>query len=99
MTDEFLRSSVPGVFAAGDLANAWHPVLEARIRLEHWSAALNQVPVAAKNMLGTQMPYEKIPYFFSDQYDVGMEYSGYASTGTRSSFGAIRPRVSSSPSG
>ena len=78
VTDEFLQSSVPGVFAAGDLANAWHPVLNARIRLEHWSAALNQGPVAAKNMLGTPTPYEKIPYFFSDQYDVGMEYSGYA---------------------
>jgi 3-phenylpropionate/trans-cinnamate dioxygenase ferredoxin reductase component len=77
-TDEFLESSVPGVFAAGDLANAWHPLLNARIRLEHWSAALNQGPVAAKNMLGTPTPYEKIPYFFSDQYDVGMEYSGYA---------------------
>src|ERR1700722_15799397 len=78
VTNEFLESSVPGVFAAGDLANAWHPVLNARIRLEHWSAALNQGPVAAKNMLGTPTPYEKIPYFFSDQYDVGMEYSGYA---------------------
>ena len=78
VTNEFLESSVPGVFAAGDLANAWHPVLNTRIRLEHWSAALNQGPVAAKNMLGTPTAYEKIPYFFSDQYDVGMEYSGYA---------------------
>ncbi len=78
VTNELLESSVPGIFAAGDLANAWHPVLKARIRLEHWSAALNQGPVAAKNMLGTPTPYEKIPYFFSDQYDVGMEYSGYA---------------------
>jgi 3-phenylpropionate/trans-cinnamate dioxygenase ferredoxin reductase subunit len=78
VTNEYLESSVSGVFAAGDLANAWHPVLDARIRLEHWSAALNQGPVAAKNMLGTPTPYEKIPYFFSDQYDVGMEYSGYA---------------------
>ena len=78
VTNEYLESSVPGVFAAGDLANAWHPVLNTRIRLEHWSAALNQGPVAAKNMLGTPTPYEKIPYFFSDQYDVGMEYSGYA---------------------
>ncbi len=78
VTDEYLQSSIPGVFAAGDLANAWHPVLNARIRLEHWSAALNQGPVAAKNMLGMPTPYEKIPYFFSDQYDVGMEYSGYA---------------------
>ena len=80
VTDEFLQTSVPGVFAAGDLADAWHPLFQTRIRLEHWSAALNQGPVAAKNMLGQQVPYEKVPYFFSDQYDVGMEYSGYAPT-------------------
>ena len=49
-----------------------------RIRLEHWSSALNQGPAAARNMLGSRTPYERIPYFFSDQYDVGMEYSGYA---------------------
>ena len=52
VTDEFLQTSVPGVFAAGDVADAWHPLFDARIRLEHWSAALNQGPVAAKNMLG-----------------------------------------------
>ena len=80
VTDEFLQTSVPGVFAAGDVADAWHPLFHTRIRLEHWSAALNQGPVAAKNMLGRQVPYEKVPYFFSDQYDVGMEYSGYAPT-------------------
>jgi 3-phenylpropionate/trans-cinnamate dioxygenase ferredoxin reductase component len=80
VTDEYLQTSAPGVFAAGDIADAWHPLFQARIRLEHWSAALNQGPVAAKNMLGQQVPYEKVPYFFSDQYDVGMEYSGYAPT-------------------
>jgi 3-phenylpropionate/trans-cinnamate dioxygenase ferredoxin reductase component len=80
ITDEYLQTSVPGVFAAGDIADAWHPLFQTRIRLEHWSAALNQGPVAAKNMLGQQVPYEKVPYFFSDQYDVGMEYSGYAPT-------------------
>jgi 3-phenylpropionate/trans-cinnamate dioxygenase ferredoxin reductase component len=78
VTDEFLRTSAPGVFAAGDVASAWHPLLHSRIRLEHWSSALNQGPVAAKNMLGMQLAYERIPYFFSDQYDVGMEYSGHA---------------------
>jgi 3-phenylpropionate/trans-cinnamate dioxygenase ferredoxin reductase subunit len=80
VTDEYLQTSVPGVFAAGDIADAWHPLFQTRIRLEHWSAALNQGPVAAKNMLGQQVPYEKVPYFFSDQYDVGMEYSGFAPT-------------------
>ena len=77
-TDEFLHTSAPGVFAAGDVASAWHPLFRTRIRLEHWSSALNQGPVAAKNMLGTPVAYERIPYFFSDQYEVGMEYSGYA---------------------
>ena len=64
--------------AAGDVANAVHPVFGARIRLEHWSSALNQGPVAAKNMLGQRIAYDKIPYFFSDQYDLGMEYNGFA---------------------
>jgi 3-phenylpropionate/trans-cinnamate dioxygenase ferredoxin reductase subunit len=77
-TDEFLASSAPGVYAAGDIANAWHPVLSRRIRLEHWSAALNQGPAAARNVLGQTAPYTRIPYFYSDQYDIGMEYSGYA---------------------
>jgi 3-phenylpropionate/trans-cinnamate dioxygenase ferredoxin reductase component len=80
VTDEFLHAGAPGVFAAGDVASAWHPLFETHIRLEHWSSALNQGPVAARNMLGQQVPYEKVPYFFSDQYDVGMEYSGYAPT-------------------
>jgi len=78
IVDEYLTTSVAGIWAAGDVANAWHPVLERRVRLEHWSAALNQGPVAAKNMLGQQTPYTKIPYFFSDQYDLGMEFSGLA---------------------
>ncbi len=80
VTDEFLQTSAPDVFAAGDVADAWHPLFQTRIRLEHWSSALNQGPVAARNMLGEQVAYRRIPYFFSDQYDVGMEYSGYAPT-------------------
>ena len=78
VTDQFLAASVPGVYAAGDVASAWHPVLGRRIRLEHWSSALNQGPVAARNIMGRATPYEKLPYFFSDQYDVGMEYTGLA---------------------
>ncbi|MGH9291583.1 MAG: NAD(P)/FAD-dependent oxidoreductase [Acidimicrobiales bacterium] len=78
VTDEHLASSAPAIYAAGDVANAYHPRYGARIRLEHWSSALNQGPVAAKNMLGHVTPYEKLPYFFSDQYDLGMEYRGYA---------------------
>jgi 3-phenylpropionate/trans-cinnamate dioxygenase ferredoxin reductase subunit len=79
-TDEFLASSAPGIYAVGDVAAAWHPVLERRIRLEHWSSALNQGPVAARNILGAATPYARIPYFFSDQYDIGMEYSGHATS-------------------
>jgi 3-phenylpropionate/trans-cinnamate dioxygenase ferredoxin reductase component len=78
VVDQHLATSAPGVWAAGDVANAYHPVFDARIRLEHWSAALNQGPVAAKNMLGQHVEYRKIPYFFSDQYDLGMEYNGFA---------------------
>ena len=80
LVSERLESSVPGVFAAGDVANASHPFYGRRIRVEHWANALNQGPAAARTMLGKEEPYERLPYFFSDQYDVGMEYSGYATS-------------------
>ncbi|HEX5309042.1 MAG TPA: FAD-dependent oxidoreductase [Solirubrobacteraceae bacterium] len=78
LVNERLQSSAPNVFAAGDVARAWHPFYEQRIRVEHWSNALNQGPAAARAMLGEPVSYERIPYFYSDQYEVGMEYSGYA---------------------
>jgi 3-phenylpropionate/trans-cinnamate dioxygenase ferredoxin reductase subunit len=78
LVDQFLQTSVRGVFAAGDVANAWHPFFRDRIRVEHWANALSQGPAAARNMLGGAEPYETIPYFFSDQYEVGMEYAGHA---------------------
>ncbi|MET0836886.1 MAG: FAD-dependent oxidoreductase, partial [Thermoleophilaceae bacterium] len=78
LVDEHLETSAPGVFAAGDVANAQHPFYGERIRVEHWANALNQGPAAARNMLGRQSAYERLPYFFSDQYDVGMEYTGFA---------------------
>jgi 3-phenylpropionate/trans-cinnamate dioxygenase ferredoxin reductase subunit len=78
LVDERLRTSAPNVSAAGDVANAWHPFFGQRIRVEHWANALNQGPAAARGMLDEQFGYDRIPYFFSDQYDVGMEYSGYA---------------------
>jgi 3-phenylpropionate/trans-cinnamate dioxygenase ferredoxin reductase component len=78
--DERLRTSDPNVFAAGDVASAFHPRYGAPIRLEHWSAALNQGPAAARSMLGIPTVYERTPYFFSDQYDFGMEYRGWAPT-------------------
>jgi 3-phenylpropionate/trans-cinnamate dioxygenase ferredoxin reductase subunit len=78
LTTERLETSAPGIYAAGDVANALHPLYGERIRVEHWANALNQGPGAARNMLGQQAPYDNVPYFFSDQYDVGMEYAGYA---------------------
>jgi 3-phenylpropionate/trans-cinnamate dioxygenase ferredoxin reductase subunit len=79
--DERLETSAPGVFAAGDVAAAFHPFYGARVRVEHWANALNQGPAAARNMLGAGTPYERLPYFFSDQYDLGMEYTGHAAGG------------------
>jgi 3-phenylpropionate/trans-cinnamate dioxygenase ferredoxin reductase subunit len=79
LVDEKLATSVGGVFAAGDVANAWHPFYERQIRVEHWANALNQGPAAARSMLDQDVSYDRLPYFFSDQFDVGMEYSGHAS--------------------
>jgi len=83
VVDERLASSAPGVFAAGDVANARHPFYGTHIRVEHWANALNQGPAAARSMLGKGTAYERLPYFFSDQYDVGMEYSGHAAAWDR----------------
>jgi 3-phenylpropionate/trans-cinnamate dioxygenase ferredoxin reductase subunit len=78
LADAHLQTGAPGVFAAGDVANAHHPFYARRIRVEHWANALHQGPLAARTMLGHEDVYDRLPYFFSDQYDVGMEYSGYA---------------------
>ena len=78
VVDERLRTSAPTIFAAGDVANAYHPLFERQIRVEHWANALNQGPAAARAMLGSGDPYDRVPYFFSDQYDLGMEYTGFA---------------------
>jgi 3-phenylpropionate/trans-cinnamate dioxygenase ferredoxin reductase subunit len=78
LVDALLRASAPGVFAAGDVANAQHRFYGEAIRVEHWANALNQAPAAARNMLGKSAIYNRLPYFFSDQYDVGMEYTGLA---------------------
>jgi 3-phenylpropionate/trans-cinnamate dioxygenase ferredoxin reductase subunit len=78
LADERLQTGVPGVFAAGDVVNAQHPLYGERVRVEHWANALHQGPVAARAMLGREVVYDLVPYFFSDQYDVGMEYAGLA---------------------
>jgi 3-phenylpropionate/trans-cinnamate dioxygenase ferredoxin reductase subunit len=80
VVDAGLRASVDGVFAAGDVANHDHPLL-GRLRVEHWANALEQGPAAARAMLGQDVTYERVPYFFSDQYDVGMEYAGHSRPG------------------
>jgi 3-phenylpropionate/trans-cinnamate dioxygenase ferredoxin reductase subunit len=78
VVDAALTSSAANVHVAGDAASAWHPLFGQRIRVEHWANALNQGPAAARAMLGENVSYDRIPYFYSDQYDVGMEYSGHA---------------------
>lgn len=78
LADEQLRTSAPDVFAAGDVANARHPFYGERVRVEHWNNALHQGPVAALSMLDRAVAYDRLPYFFSDQYDTGMEYAGLA---------------------
>src|SRR3954452_7697684 len=79
LVDERLETSASGIFAAGDVANATHPQYGRRLRIEHWDNAKRQGRTAAANMLGRAKPYERIPYFYSDQYDIGMEYTGLAS--------------------
>jgi 3-phenylpropionate/trans-cinnamate dioxygenase ferredoxin reductase component len=80
LVDAALRTSAEGVYAAGDVANHDHPLL-GRVRVEHWANALEQGPTAARVMLGQDVVYERVPYFFSDQYDVGMEYAGHSRPG------------------
>ncbi|WP_075735311.1 NAD(P)/FAD-dependent oxidoreductase [Streptomyces acidiscabies] len=78
--DASLRTSDPDIYAAGDVAA--FPFADARLRVEHWANALNGGPAAARAMLGKDVTYDRVPYFFSDQYDLGMEYSGWAPPGS-----------------
>jgi 3-phenylpropionate/trans-cinnamate dioxygenase ferredoxin reductase subunit len=81
VVDEHLESSVPGIFAAGDVASAWNPHYGRHLRVEHWANALHQGETAGANAAGARQSYERLPYFFSDQYDLGLEYYGYADPG------------------
>ena len=76
LADEHLATSAPDVFVAGDVANAFHPVLGRRLRVEHWDTAIEQGRTVAHSMLGHDVSYDRLPYFFTDQYDLGMEYVG-----------------------
>ena len=81
VTDAALRTSAPDIFAAGDVANSYNPLLGMRVRVDHWANALHGGQAAARSMLGQEVSYDRVPYFFSDQYDLGMECSGLPSPG------------------
>src|SRR6266849_6970260 len=82
LTDAALRTSDENIFACGDVANSFHPLLGRRIRVEHWANALNGGPAAARSMLGQPVSYDHVPYFYSDQYELGMECAGVPAPGT-----------------
>jgi NADPH-dependent 2,4-dienoyl-CoA reductase/sulfur reductase-like enzyme len=82
LTDEALRTSDPDIFAAGDVANSFNPLLGRRIRVEHWANALNGGPAAARSMLGQPVRYDRVPYYYSDQYELGMECAGLPTPGS-----------------
>ena len=83
LVDASLRTSDPDIYAVGDIAAAEHPLFDERIRTEHWANALKQPAVAVAGMLGEPGEYTELPYFFSDQYDLGMEYAGHAPNSDR----------------
>lgn len=78
VTDEYLRTSVPSIYAVGDVASAWHPRFGQHLHVEHWDNAIQQGRAAAANVLGANKPYARTPYFYSDQFELGMEYRGHA---------------------
>jgi 3-phenylpropionate/trans-cinnamate dioxygenase ferredoxin reductase subunit len=82
VTDSSLRTSDPDIFAAGDVASSYLPLLGRHLRMDHWSNALNGGKAAALSMLGKQIEYNRVPYFYSDQYDLGMECAGLPLPGT-----------------
>jgi 3-phenylpropionate/trans-cinnamate dioxygenase ferredoxin reductase component len=77
VVDEFCSTNVAGIYAAGDVANHYHPVFGRHIRVEHWQNAMRQGAGAAANMLGERVPYDDIPWFWSDQYDANIQYAGH----------------------
>ena len=81
VVDQHLQSSDSDVFAAGDVANAFNSHLNRHVRVEHWANAEYQPAVAAASMIGRSASYDRLPFFYSDQYDLGLEYTGYVETG------------------
>ena len=78
VVDEYCQTDVDGIFAAGDVANFYSPILDERLRIEHWANAQSQGRAAALNMLGRKEPYNEVPWFWSDQYDLNMQLVGHA---------------------
>jgi NADPH-dependent 2,4-dienoyl-CoA reductase/sulfur reductase-like enzyme len=81
LADAALRTSDPDIYAAGDVSNSWNPLLNRRVRVEHWANALHGGPAAARSMLGQKVSFDRVPYFYSDQYELGMEASGLPGDG------------------
>jgi 3-phenylpropionate/trans-cinnamate dioxygenase ferredoxin reductase component len=79
VVDEYCQTNVTGIYAAGDVANHYHPLFKRRIRVEHWQNAIKQGTAAARNMLGRQVPYDEVHWFWSDQYDANLQYAGFHS--------------------
>ena len=77
---EYCQTNVSGIYAAGDVANHYHPLFNRRIRVEHWQNAIKQGAAAARNMLGRHVAYDEVHWFWSDQYDANLQYAGFHST-------------------
>lgn len=77
VVDEYCQTNVGGIYAAGDVANHYHPIFGRHIRVEHWQNAIKQGAAAARNMLGKRVAYDEIPWFWSDQYDANLQYAGF----------------------
>jgi 3-phenylpropionate/trans-cinnamate dioxygenase ferredoxin reductase subunit len=77
LVDEYCRTNVQGIYAAGDVANHFHPIFQKQMRVEHWHNAIQQGAAAARSMLGTGQPYDAVHWFWSDQYDVNLQYAGF----------------------
>jgi 3-phenylpropionate/trans-cinnamate dioxygenase ferredoxin reductase subunit len=80
VVDEYCQTSVSGIYAAGDVASHYHPLFKRRIRVEHWQNAIKQGAAAGRNMLGRQVAYDEVHWFWSDQYDANLQYAGFHST-------------------
>lgn len=81
LVDEHCLSTVADIYAAGDVANHYHPLYGRRMRVEHWQNAIQQGTAAARNMLGQRQPYEPVHWFWSDQYDFNLQYAGLHQAG------------------